>query len=308
MVASGLVAFESFTHSTPPAAATGSSRCGGGRNARSAVSIAASGTPAARAAAAAASAFSRLCSPRRRACSQSIVVRSAAVNHTRAPAPGSAAARSTSSSPFRTAVSPSRWFSRMRSLQRVYSARLPCRSRWSGVTFRITATRQRSRSMSSSWKLESSQAIHVCGSTRPARSDSGRPTLPATSHSRPPAMSIAPSRWVVVVLPFVPVTPAIGFSGSIRAASSTSLQTGTPAARAAATCGTSPGTPGLFTSAVNPAAGTTSPPNRGSIPSASSRLVSTSGLESVAITSASGHTRAIASHAARPERRRPTTR
>ena len=50
----------------------------------------------------------------------------------------------------------------------------------------------------------------------------------------------------VVVLPLVPVTPTSGL-GSRRAASSTSLHTGTPAARAAATGAASPGTPGLLT-------------------------------------------------------------
>ena len=123
--------------------------------------------------------------------------------------------------------------------------------------------------MSSSWKLESSQAIHAFGSTRPASADSGRPTFPATSHARPPERSIAPRSSVVVVLPFVPVTPAIGL-GSIRAASSTSLHTGTPAARAATTWSVCDGTPGLFTTALSPCTGTTSPPRTGSTPSSRS--------------------------------------
>ena len=53
------------------------------------------------------------------------------------------------------------------------------------------------------------------------------PTFPAVR-----APSIAPSSSVVVVLPFVPVTPTIGF-GSSRDASSISLQTGIPRSRAA---------------------------------------------------------------------------
>ena len=53
------------------------------------------------------------------------------------------------------------------------------------------------------------------------------PTFPAVR-----APSIAPSSSVVVVFPFVPVTPRIGF-GSSRAASSISLQTGIPRSRAA---------------------------------------------------------------------------
>ena len=56
---------------------------------------------------------------------------------------------------------------------------------------------------------------------------------------------MTPSSSLVVVLPFVPVTPTIGF-GSRREPSSTSLQTGIPRSRAAATSGASPGTPGLL--------------------------------------------------------------
>ncbi len=54
------------------------------------------------------------------------------------------------------------------------------------------------------------------------------------------------SSSVVVVLPLVPVIPTRGL-GSSRAASSISLQTGTPAVRAPSTGTASPGTPGLFT-------------------------------------------------------------
>ena len=69
----------------------------------------------------------------------------------------------------------------------------------------------------------------------------------------PPACSIAPIRLVAVDLPFVPVMPIHGCPGpSSRKASSTSLQTGTPAARAAVTIGDVPGTPGLFTRRSTP--------------------------------------------------------
>ena len=61
--------------------------------------------------------------------------------------------------------------------------------------------------MSSSWKLESSQTIHSSGSASPTSSLSAVPTFPAVR-----APSIAPSSSVVVVFPFVPVTPTIGFS------------------------------------------------------------------------------------------------
>ncbi len=160
--------------------------------------------------------------------------------------------------------------------------------------------------MSSSWKLESSQAIQAPGSTRPGSSDSARPTLPATSTGTLPARSIAPTSSVVVVLPLVPVIPMIGL-GSMRAASSTSLHTGTPARRAAATGGACPGTPGLLITAVTPASSNSSPQARYSAPAAESLPGSTSGAESVASTCEPGHMRAIASQAARPERRSPTT-
>ena len=74
-----------------------------------------------------------------RARSQSISTACARVTVTRSPRPGSSTSRRAGSSPFTTAVSPGRWFSKMRSLQRRYSSKLPCRSRWSGVAFRSTA-------------------------------------------------------------------------------------------------------------------------------------------------------------------------
>ena len=49
-----------------------------------------------------------------------------------------------------------------------------------------------------------------------ARDESGVPTLPATATSRPAARKIAPSSSVVVVLPFVPVTPTNRASASSR--------------------------------------------------------------------------------------------
>ena len=64
--------------------------------------------------------------------------------------------------------------------------------------------------------------------------------FPATATSRPAARKIAPSSAVVVVFPFVPVTPTKRVpAGSSRKPSSTSDQTGTPRSRAAATSGRS---------------------------------------------------------------------
>src|SRR5581483_9852896 len=171
---------------------------------------------------------------------------SSAPNSTRRPRPGTGPKpRGT------TAVSSAPWFSKMRSFAARYASKLPCRSRWSGSRLTSTATRGRSVRMSSSWKLESSQTTHASGGASTA--DSARPTLPATG-----ARSIAPSSSDVVVLPLVPVTPTSGF-GSSRPASSTSLQTGTLAARAS---GCSAGTPGLLTRTSAPA----SPPRSLSLP------------------------------------------
>ncbi len=148
-----------------------------------------------------------------------------------------------------------------------------------------TATRQRSSWTSSSWKDDSSQITQSACST----AVSGAPTFPATATSRPAARNIAPISSVVVVLPFVPVTPTSGRSGWSRQPSSTSDQTGMPRARAAATSGRSPGTPGLFT--------------RTSIPSRSESSSSFPSERSTRTTSSPRRTSASA--AAAPDRASP---
>ena len=160
--------------------------------------------------------------------------------------------------------------------------------------------------MSSSWKLDSSHAIQVSGETRPGSSESARPTLPATSTGTPPARSMAPHSSVVVVLPLVPVMPTIGFC-NIRDASSTSLHTGTPSARAETTVGSESGTPGDLTNALTPTIDTASPRPTHSAPAAAILPRSTCSERSVATTRACGHTRAIASQAASPDRLSPRT-
>ena len=75
--------------------------------------------------------------------------------------------------------------------------------------------------------------------------------LPATSAGTPAASNIAPSSAVVVVFPFVPVIPMIGFS-SRRAPSSISEMTGMSRASAAVTGGACPGIPGLLTTRSMP--------------------------------------------------------
>ena len=94
--------------------------------------------------------------------------------------------------------------------------------------------------MSSSWNDESSQTTHASGGAAPTRLVSGRPMLPATSAGTPAASNIAPSSAVVVVLPFVPVIPTIGFASS-RAPSSISEMTGMPRSRAARPAARRPG-------------------------------------------------------------------
>ena len=91
-------------------------------------------------------------------------------------------------------------------------------------------------STSSSWKLESSHTIQAPSPSAPSSPVSGRPTFPATATSLPAARKMSPSSSLVVVLPFVPVTPRIGLARS-RKPSSTSLQTVTPRSRAAAAKG-----------------------------------------------------------------------
>ena len=67
----------------------------------------------------------------------------------------------------------------MRSLAARYDSKSACRSRWSGSRLRRTATSQRNSCTSSSAKLETSQTIHVPGSTESATSLSGVCSLPA---------------------------------------------------------------------------------------------------------------------------------
>ncbi len=108
----------------------------------------------------------------------------------------------------------------------------------------------------------------------PTSDVSGLPMLPATSTFQPAVASIAPRSAVVVVLPFVPVTPTRGFDRS-RAPSSISETVGMPRARAAATGGASEGTPGLLTTIPTPSRKTSSQsPSRisASIPALSNRL------------------------------------
>src|SRR5579862_2109909 len=160
--------------------------------------------------------------------------------------------------------------------------------------------------MSSSWKLDSSQTTAVSGPLDSATSVSGRPTFPATATSRPAARKIAPRSSVVVVFPFVPVTPTNWLPLSRRYPSSTSLQIGSARARAAAASGDSAGTPGLLTTSSIPSSSDSSTdPTRTSTPAALSLLASTSADRSAATTDTPR--RASARAAACPDRASPST-
>ena len=159
--------------------------------------------------------------------------------------------------------------------------------------------------MSSSWKLDSSHTIQASRSSAPSKLVNERPTLPATATGRPAARNIAPSNSLVVVLPFVPVTPMNGFR-SRRKPSSTSLQIGIPRVRAAAARGDSPGTPGLLISSSTPSSKPSSSfPGWTSTPASASLPVSTSAARSAATVGTPR--RASASAADWPERASPST-
>lgn len=147
-----------------------------------------------------------------------------------------ASAAAPGSSAFRTAQSSGPWLRKIRALASVYAARLPCRSRWSGVTFSTAATRGRKASVVSSWKLETSATTHPSAGNRSASAASGRPMFPPTKTGRSDSAKSAPVSAVVVVFPFVPVI-ATNSAVIVRYASSISAITGIPRARQAASDG-----------------------------------------------------------------------
>src|SRR4029453_5530381 len=133
----------------------------------------------------------------------------------------------------------------------------------------------------------------------------GSPTLPAATAWTPEAVSMAAASSGVVVLPLVPVTPTRGMVAT-RGASSISLQTGIPAARAAWMSGWASGRPGATTSRARPSS-SPGPAGPRSVltPKAASSPTSRSGASSQATTSAPASARWRA--AARPERPSPAT-
>src|SRR5215207_9234999 len=116
---------------------------------------------------------------------------------------------------------------------------------------------------------------------------------------------MAAASSVVVVLPLVPVTPTSGMVAT-RAASSISLQTGTPRCRPPWMTGWASGRPGATTSRARPSSSSgPAGPRWVLTPKAASSPVSRSGASSQATTSAPASARCRA--AARPERPSPAT-
>src|SRR5262249_37252808 len=89
-----------------------------------------------------------------------------------------------SSSALSTAQSAGVWFRKIRALASRYAAKLPCRSRWSGVTLSTAATRGWKTSVVSSWKLDTSHTTRPSAPNVSASAASGQPLLPPASPGR----------------------------------------------------------------------------------------------------------------------------
>ena len=129
--------------------------------------------------------------------------------------------------------------------------RSPWRSRWSGVRLRSTATRGRKDSMSSSWKLDSSQTTHASGAMTPS-SAAERPPDVAGDRDRPAggaedrSEELARRRLAVR-----PGHPEHGLARQEPRAELDLAPDGSPRARAASTRGASLGTPGALHDVVH---------------------------------------------------------
>ena len=97
--------------------------------------------------------------------------------------------------------------------------------------------------VASSWKLDSSRMFQRSSVEPSTIASNGVPRLPPVRASQPAERKMWPMSDVVVVLPFVPVTPMTGPRRN-SAASSNSPMTATPLRRASARAGRSQGTPG----------------------------------------------------------------
>ena len=195
-------------------------RCSTPGNVLSASAIALVGNPAARPAAMAAAAFSRLCTPGIRGSAGST---SPPANSTRRPAP---ALHETA----RHDCDIGRHLVRnIRSFASRYASNEPWRSMWSGSRLSRTAIPALQRL--DVLELERRQLTDDPGVVPPRSTSlvSGRPDVPDDLSGSAGGVEHRAEHAVVVVLPFVPVTPRIGFV-SRRAPSSISREiTGTPA-------------------------------------------------------------------------------
>src|SRR5659263_219146 len=82
-------------------------------------------------------------------------------------------------------------------------------SRWSCSRLRTAAECRASEWVQCSWKLDSSTAYTSYVTSSAMASRIGRPMLPTAAARWPAASSMDSSIWVVVVLPFVPVTACL---------------------------------------------------------------------------------------------------
>ena len=246
IAACGIVACESLIQRTPFRSATVSSRCGTPANVRATVAIALASTPIRRAASAAPSTSASMWRPGRRTSSAETtrspptISQPSSSHASSSPRPGrsmpyhasaadgsrSPSSREPASSWFRT-TRPSGTVSSARSaLTARYASTVPWRSRWSSAMFVYRAT-STPRLIVGSCSSESSSTTQSSGPSSSDRSTSGVPMFPPRTVGRPPSASIAARSDAVVVLPFVPVTPA-SRAPVRRMKRSTSLRTWAP--------------------------------------------------------------------------------
>ena len=212
-----LVAFESFTYSTPPRSPTSSSRCGTPANvAQRPRAPRRPARPRASAAAAAAIAFSQVV----RAAQADLVHRQRLV----APQLPAGAARRRADPKLRPGgakpgqrrvAAPSGCANSAQLRRRGRRSKVPWRSRWSSLE--VQQHRALGGERRGVLELEARaprRRSTAAASTAPTSEASGVPTLPATATGRPASRWIAPSSSVVVVLPLVPVTA----TNAVRAA------------------------------------------------------------------------------------------
>ena len=166
---------------------------------------------------------------------------------------------------------------------------------WSSLTFRQVATSALSRSVVSSWKLDSSSTYSSTSSA--SRSSAGVPRLPPTATFLPAAAAISPTRVVTVLLALEPV---MATSGALawRTNRSMSPDIFTPRAAASRSAGVASGRPGLtYSSLARHRKSTSSAPQR----------TSTCGNWALRVSSSGGHMRVSTTAKGTPWRARKRT-